>query len=114
MSRLYAQVAPIVLSHSGSLANSASISGSLACRGYTTLVGGLFTAGSTIAACGLRVDQSLNGGDNWDITSASNAVGSGASAACATAIIGDAIRVTLQIGATGASRVEAMFYLKPV
>jgi hypothetical protein len=103
-----------VLSNSGSLGNSASIGGSAFCRGYSTLVGNVFTAGSTLAACGLRVDWSFDGGTTFDYTSASNALASGASAACSMAVQGDAVRVRFVAGATGASRVALSFYLKPL
>jgi hypothetical protein len=114
MSRLYAQATPVVFQFSGSLAANASTSGSLYCQGFSTLTGGLFTSDSTIAACGFRVDQSFDSGTTWDITSASNAVSSNASSACSTAVIGNAVKVSLQIGATGASGVRALFYLKPL
>lgn len=114
MTRLYPQATAVVFSFSGSMAANASTSGSLLCQGYSTLTGGLFTSDSTIAACGFRVDQSFNGGANWDVTTASNALASGASAACTVALIGNAVRVQLQIGATAASRVSARFYAKPI
>lgn len=114
MPRLYPQVTPTVFSFSGSLAANASTSGSLNSQGYATLTGGLFTSDSTIAACGFRIDQSFDGGQTWDITNASNALASNASAACSVAIIGNAVRIRLQIGATGASGVRALFYLKPL
>jgi hypothetical protein len=114
MSKIHVQATPTVFSFSGSLAANASTSGSLHSQGYATLVGGLFTSDSTIAACGLRIDQSFDGGQTWDITNASNAVSSNASAACSVAIIGNAVRIQLQIGATGASAVRARFYLKPI
>jgi hypothetical protein len=114
MPRLYPQATATVFSFSGSMAANASMSGSLYSQGYATLTGGLFTSDSTIAACGLRVDQSFNGGSTWDITSSSNPVSSNASAATSTAVIGNAVKVSLQIGATGASGVRALFYLKPL
>lgn len=114
MSKIHVLSTPTVFSFSGSLAANASTSGSLHCQGYTTMTGGLFTSDSTIAACGFRVDQSFDGGTTWDITNASSAVSSNASAACSVAIIGNAIRVRLQIGATGASAVRANFYLRPI
>lgn len=114
MSRIHVQATPTVFSFSGSMAAAASTSGSMLSQGYATLTGGLYTSDSTIAACGLRIDQSFNGGVTWDITNASNAISSNASAACSVAIIGNAIKVSLQIGATGASGVRALFYLKPI
>ena len=114
MPRLYPQVTPTVFSYSGSMAANASTSGCLACLGYTTLTGGLFTSDSTIAACGFRIDQSFDNGATWDVTNASNALASGASAACSVAIIGNAVRVRFQLGATPASGIRALFYLKPI
>lgn len=102
-----------VFSYSGSLAANASTSGSVRSQGYTTMVGAIFTSDSTIAACGIRVDQSLDGGLSWDITSASNPLANNASAACSTTVFGNAIRVQLQNGATAASRIRALFYLRP-
>ncbi len=112
MGRLYGQATPTVLNFSGSMAAGASISGSISSRGYSTMVGGVYTSDSTIAACGIRVDQSFDQGQTWAITSASNALANNASAACSVTIQGDAIKVYFQNGITAASRVRATFYLK--
>ena len=113
MSRVYPQATASLLSHSGSLAAGASISGSLYARGYARLVGYVITNASTVSACGIFVEQAANSA-SWDVVSASNTIAACTTAACDTAIIGDYVRVRLHNGATAASIYRANFYLRPI
>lgn len=112
--RIYPQATASLLIHSGSLAAGASISGSVYARGYARLVGYVATNASTVAACGIFVEQSGNSSGSWDVISASNAIAACAIAACDTAIVGDWVRVRLHNGATAASIYRANFYLRPI
>ena len=114
MGRIEPQATLTVFSYAASLAAGASTSGSVGCQGFATMVGAVFVSDSTLATCGIKVSQSLDAGSSWDIVSASNAVANNSSTACTTSILGNAIRVEIQNGATAASRIRALFYLKPL
>jgi hypothetical protein len=115
MSKLYVQGYREILSHSGSLAASGFLSGSLSdCRGYDSLVGGVRTNASTVAACGVFIEQSFDNGLNWDLVSGSDAIAACTTAACNIKLVGNAVRVRLHNGATAASIYRAYFYIKPI
>lgn len=114
MPKIYPQATVSLLSHSGSLAAGASISGSAPATGYARLVGGVTTNASTVSACGIFVEQSFNEGLSWDLISASNTIAACTTAACDTAIIGNYVRVRIHNGATAASLYRANFYLRPI
>lgn len=115
MPRVYPQAFKEILTHSGSLAASGLLSGSLGdCRGYDAVVGGVRTNASTVAACGIFIEQSFDNGSNWDLVSASDTIAACTTAACNTKIVGNAVRVRLHNGATAASIYRAYFYLKPI
>lgn len=114
MSKIYAQLMPEVLQYSGSLAANGSISGSAVCNGYAKLVGWCWSSCTSVAACGLKVSQSVDKGSNWEIISASDALAANASAACSTEIIGNAVKVEFKMGAAAACGVRAIFQLRPI
>lgn len=113
MGRTYAQATPTVLDYSASLAAAASISASRSSIGYSRLVGVMLSSASSAAGCSLLVDQSPDGGTNWNQTTAcdlSTDSGSGFS----IEIVGDAVRVRFVNGADSASTVRALWQLRPI
>lgn len=113
MTRTYAQSVVNILTYSASLAAAASISGSLSSVGYARLVGTLFSSASSAAGCSLMIDQSGDGGTNWDQLSAcdiSTESGSGFS----IELVGDAVRVRFHTADDDASAIRALWTLRPV
>lgn len=116
MSKVYIQKFPTVWSHSGSLAQSGSVSsGSFLTAGYARLVGIIIASGSgkDSASC-VTVSQSVDTGSNWDFTTTcalSACSGSGFS----IEVLGDAAKVTYY-GDTTASTAElrSKWMLRPV
>lgn len=94
-------------------ANGAS-SGSHVCRGYSQLVGFFRSDASTVAASGLKIRQSVDGGVNWDYVSASDQIAEGGSTACIMNIIGDAVRIDVTLGDDEASSLRMGFWLRPI
>lgn len=116
MAKLFVQGYQELLSYTaGSLSANACISGSIDdVRGYGIMVGGVQTNASTVAACGIFVEQSFDRGVTWSLISASNAITACTTAACATTIVGNAIRVRIHNGTTAASIYRAYFYVRPI
>lgn len=114
MSRLYAQAAPTVFIMSGSMAANASTSGSLASQGYAKLVGAFRSDVALQTGSGIHIQQSFDYGTTYDLTNASNSLGASTLTACSVDIIGNAVQVTIRNGATAASAIRGLFYLRPV
>ena len=95
------------------LAVAACTSASYPCAGYTKLVGGILSNASTLgAASGVRVYQSIDGGANWDITSASEALAANTAQTFDVDIVGDYVQFVWRNGADAASG-RAHIYLRP-
>lgn len=115
MSNIKAQPFQVVFQlTSGCFTANGASSGSLICDGYSKLVGFITTDASLVAACGLKLRQSVDGGTNWDYVSASDTVAEGGSAACSVEIIGDAVRVDVVTGDDEASAMRFGFFLRPI
>jgi hypothetical protein len=113
--KLRVQQTQPVLQYSGSLAGNQTISGSAYCNGYAFCVGAAFSSGSSETGSGLRVLQSVDHGEHWDLISSSTAFGAGGgSAAFDLTIQGDALKVILVNGATVSSCARLGFWLQPV
>ncbi len=104
-----------VLSHSGSLDASASISGSAYSRGYARVVGTVFTDASSVAGSGLTVRQSTDLGQNWNyITACAIAACSACDSAFSIEIIGNAVSIEYVNGTGVASSLRALWYMRPI
>lgn len=115
MSKVHVQSMPLILEHtSGCLAANGSLTGSLISYGYARLVGGFRSDVATETASGLRIEQSFDGGSNWDLVSASDLVGASGIATCSVEVLGDAVRVTIRNGATEASALRTTWRLRPI
>ena len=105
MAKIYVQNSPTVLSYSGSLAASGSISsGSFACAGYTELRGGIISSGSGGSSSALAVYQSIDNGQNFDFVT-SFPVSACAALNQTIAIFGNALEIVYH-GDTTASTSE--------
>ena len=114
MSKIFVQAMPDVLKSTASLDSSACVSGSLLCGGYARLVGGVVSNASSAAASGLRILQSMNGGTNWDVITASAAISACSGSSFGYEIVGDAVKVEYRNGATAASLFRTLWQLRPV
>lgn len=81
--------------------------------GYSKLVGIFRTDEASETGSGVRIEQSCNGGTDWDIVSSSCL-----STACAASsfdidIVGDCVRFVFKVGAAAASNTRAHIYLRP-
>jgi len=115
MGKVYVQKFPEVFAYSsGSVGAACALTGSFLCSGYSQIVGYVTSSGSLDAASGLRIQQSIDKGGNWDIISASQVSATSFTTSCMVDIIGNAVRVTFDNGATTAASLRAGFYLKPV
>ena len=95
------------------MTGAACLSASMSTPGFSKFVGGIHSSSSTLAAAsGVRVYQSIDGGVNWDILSASDALAVGVAQSYDIDIVGDYIKVVVTNGATAAS-VRSHFYLRP-
>ena len=95
------------------LSGAACVSASLPCAGFSTLLGGVLSNSSTLAAAsGVRIYQSIDGGVNWDILSASNALTADTALTVNIPIVGDYVQFVWRNGATAASG-RAHLYLIP-
>jgi len=108
-----ARTADLYYSTDVELAGAACVSGSLPCAGFSKLLGGVISNSSTLAAAsGVRIYQSINGGVNWDITSASEALTADTAQTFDIDIVGDYVQFVWRNGATAASG-RAHLYLRP-
>ncbi len=112
MARIYAQAPEVVLETTASLANGATISGSLISDGYARL-SGMFISNTAMSACGLRVEQSSDRGATWDSASLYTV------AACAGSVFdfpiyGNAVRVTASNTLAAASLIRGYFGLRVI
>lgn len=114
MSKVYAQATKVVLSHtSGCLAANGTITGSAPCNGYAALRGGIRSDVATSSGSGVKVEVSLDGGINWDIVAASDALSASGDQSYNVAMFGTHVRVTACNGAAEASALRAHFALYP-
>jgi len=114
MSKRFVSRTQDVLKTTGyAMTGAACLSASMATPGFTSFVGGIHSSSSTLAAAsGLRVYQSIDGGVNWDILSASDALAVNTAQTYDIDIVGDYVKLVVTNGATAAS-VRAHFYLRP-
>jgi len=114
MTKIRVQSSPCVLEvTSGCLAENGTETGCAVCAGYARLVGGFFSDVATESTSGLRIEQSLDSGANWDFISASDGISANGSASYSIELFGNAVRVTIVNGATEASALRASFRLRP-
>ena len=115
MSKLQVQQFPVVLRHSGSLAEGASsLSGCLISTGYSVLRGLLFSTASLETASGIRVRQSTDSGSNWDETSLSSMVTNSGASAYQYNIYGNAVQVIVKMGVSASGTVRTLWQLVPI
>jgi len=116
MSKIYVQNFPVIWDYSGTLVASGSIlSASQICNGYAKIIGGIWSSGSGVdAASAIRVHQSVDGGQNYDIITCCGLSASSGSS-FSIEVVGDRVKVQYH-GDTTASiaAVRALWQLKPV
>ena len=113
MARTFGQATTEVFNlTSGCFTAAGASSGSANSSGYSQLFGFITTDQTTETGSGLLIRQSVDGGTNWDLVSASDVIA--ASAACAVNIQGNAVRVDISLGATEASALRCGFWLRPI
>lgn len=113
MARIYIQSSPSVLSSTASMAGGATLSGSVACRGYSRIKGMLITSSSLAATSGLSIYQSLDLGTNWDwVTLATVSTCSGS--VLSASLFGNAVKVLVTVGATDAAVFRTKWWLMPL
>lgn len=113
MARIYSQKMPVVFEYSGSLAADAELSGSLICNGYARLVGMIVSTASSEGS-GLGIRQSADYGQNFNLTTASDAISTGAgSTSHSVEILGNAVLIDYENGSESAS-VYAFYTLRPI
>lgn len=112
--RIYPQASASLFNMSGSFVASGSISGSLFCQGYSRLVGTFRTDIASETGSGVRIEQSANGGTNWDVISSSCVATASAASGFNITLTGNAVRVFYRNGAAAASAIRANFYVLPI
>jgi hypothetical protein len=115
MAKIYAQNPLTVFEGTASMAGGASTSGCvIAAAGYAKLVGGFISDASSETGSGVRVEQSMDSGANWDIVSASAKATANAASIYDIDVVGDAVRVAWVNGADDATAVRYHFYLRAI
>ena len=114
MSKLYIQNTPTLFNLSGSFAAAGSTSGSLGSAGYAKIVGVFRSDVVSETGSGLRIEQSSNGGTNWDIISASCLASACAASSFSVEVVGNAVRLFWRNGAGAASAARINFFLRPI
>ena len=82
--------------------------------GFSKIVGFMTTDVALESASGLIIKQSVDGGTNYDLVSASDTLGAGASVTCLTEVYGNSFEITIKNGATEASALRCLFMLRPI
>jgi len=98
----------------GSLAANGTVSASLPCAGYSTLVG-IFRSdvASSGTASTVNVQQSCDGGLTWDIISSSALATACAASSFNIGIVGDTVLFQWKNGGTNAACARVHLYLRP-
>lgn len=104
----------ILESVSPCLAAGASISGSVVSTGFAKVVGLFRSDVDTETASGLRIEQSTDFGQNWDITSGSDLIAACTATACIIDVAGNAVKVTVISGGSAASALRTTWRLRPI
>ncbi len=114
MGKVYAQHT-VGWSYSGSVdALTGITSGSIPCRGYSRLIGGVWSSCTLTTGSGFMVEQSFDGGVNYNIV---QKWPSGAASTASTydiEVVGDFIKITASPAADSVDDFRAQFYLQPV
>lgn len=114
MGKVYAQHT-VGWSYSGSVDKLLGVtSGSIPSRGYSRLIGGIWSSCTLTTGSGFMVEQSFDGGSHYDIV---EKWPSGAASTASTydiQVVGDFIKITASPGAANVDDFRAQFYLQPV
>ena len=114
MGKIYTQKFPVVLQSSASILAATCPSGSMACNGYSTLLGGIWAGCLLDAACSVTVDQSFDGGLTWDQRTATCVISTCVSASFSFAIVGNAVKVTIRSSTCNINPLRYLWQLRPV
>jgi len=117
MSKTQPQEMPIIMNFTSGCfpANGASTKTFISAEpGFSKIVGFMTTDVALESASGLIIKQSIDGGANYDLVSASDTLGAGASVTCLTEVYGNSFEITIKNGATEASALRCLFMLRPI
>lgn len=113
MAKIYVQKFPVVFQSAASFLSTACPSGSALCNGYSRLIGVLYAGCTMDAGSGLVVEQSADGGTNWDIRGASS-ISASSGSSFSFEIVGNAVRVTARSSACNVNPFRTLWQLRPI
>jgi hypothetical protein len=114
MSKLYVQGYVTLLEYSGSMAANGSMAGTACTLGYGKIVGMFRSDIASETGSGVRIQQSCDGGANYDRMSSSAIATACAASVFDIAIVGNSAKFTWKNGATAASSARLLVYARPI
>lgn len=115
MAKIWIQSAACPWGYDGSISSATCVSsGSFSVKGYARLVGGVFADEALDPASGVCVQQSFDGGVNWDYAY-KNTVSASSGSAFSLELVGDTARILLWAASNvTATSVRSSWRLRPV